>query len=60
MKDFFEIDENQKTVKILDLEDFSVEDLELYIEELTTEIERVKVEHKKKSDLKLEAEKIFK
>ena len=31
MTDFFEVDEKQKTVKILNLDDFSVEDLQNYI-----------------------------
>ena len=60
MTDFFEIDEKQKTVKILNLDDFSVEDLQNYISELQTEILRVQDEIKKKKDLKLNAEKFFK
>ena len=60
MTDFFEIDEKQKTVKILNLDDFSVEDLQNYISELQTEILRVQDEVKKKQNLKLNAEKFFK
>ncbi len=60
MTDFFEVDEKQKTVKILNLDDFSVEDLQNYISELQTEILRVQDEIKKKKDLKLNAEKFFK
>ena len=60
MTDFFEVDEKQKTVKILNLDDFSVEDLQNYISELQTEILRVEDEIKKKKDLKLNAEKFFK
>ena len=60
MTDFFEIDENQKTVKILNLDDFSIEDLKNYVSELQTEILRVKDEIKKKENLKLNAEKFFK
>jgi len=60
MTDFFEIDEKQKTVKILNLDDFSVEDLQNYISELQTEILRVQDEIKKKENLKLNAEKFFK
>ena len=60
MTDFFEIDEKQKTVKILNLDDFSIEDLKNYISELQTEIIRVKDEIKKKEILKLNAEKFFK
>ena len=60
MIDFFEIDEKLKTVKILNLDDFSVEDLQNYISELQIEILRVQDEIKKKKDLKLNAEKFFK
>ena len=60
MTDFFEVDEKQKTVKILNLDDFSVEDLQNYISELENEILRVQVEIKKKKNLKLNAEKFFK
>ena len=60
MTDFFEVDEKQKTVKILNLDDFSVEDLQNYISELQTEILRVQDEIKRKENLKLNAEKFFK
>ena len=60
MTDFFEVDEKQKTVKILNLDDFSVEDLQNYISELQSEILRVQDEIKKKEKLKLNAEKFFK
>jgi len=60
MTDFFEIDEKQKTVKILNLDDFSIEDLQNYTSELETEISRVKEEIKKKENSKLNAEKFFK
>ena len=60
MTDFFEVDEKQKTVKILNLDDFSVEDLQNYISELQTEIQRVLDEIKKNENLKLNAEKFFK
>ena len=53
MTDFFEVDEKQKTVKILNLDDFSVEDLQNYISELQTEILRVQDEIKKKENLNL-------
>ncbi len=59
MTDFFEVDEKQKTVKILNLDDFSVEDLQNYISELQTEILRVQDKIKKKENLKLNAEKFF-
>ena len=60
MTDFFEVDEKQKTIKILNLDDFSVEDLQNYISELQTEILRVQDEIIKKENLKLNAEKFFK
>jgi uncharacterized small protein (DUF1192 family) len=60
MTNFFEVDEKHQTVKILNLDDFSVEDLQNYISELQTEILRVQDEIKKKKDLKLNAEKFFK
>ena len=60
MTDFFEVDEKQNTVKILNLDDFSVEDLQNYISELQTEILRVQDEIKRKENLKLNAEKFFK
>ena len=60
MTDFFEVDEKQKTVKILNLDDFSVEDLQNYISELQTEMLRVQDEIKKKENLKLNSEKFFK
>ncbi len=60
MTDFFEIDEKDKTVKILNLDDFSVEDLHIYISELQIEILRAEDEIKKKENLKLNAEKFFK
>ena len=60
MTDFFEVDEKQKTVKILNLDDFSIEDLQSYISQLETEISRVKKEIKNKQNLKLNAEKFFK
>ena len=60
MTDFFEIDEKNKSINIIDLDDFSAEDLEKYITELEKEIERVKVELKKKDNLKKNAEMFFK
>ena len=60
MTDFFEIDEKQKTVKILNLDDFSIEDLKNYLEQLKKEMERVNMEINKKDDSKKRAEKFFK
>ena len=58
MTDFFEVDEKQKTVKILNLDNFSVEDLQNYISELQTEILRVQDEIKKKKNLQIQFQKL--
>ena len=60
MSDFLEIEEKTKKVKSLNLDDLSVEDLNKYIQELSEEIDKVKVEIKKKQKIKAEADKIFK
>ncbi len=60
MTDFFEIDETSKTIKTLNLDDFSIEDLKKYIEELKREIDRVNNEVQRKDSFKKEAERIFK
>tara|TARA_Y100000591_G_scaffold40105_1_gene29551 strand:+ start:703 stop:885 length:183 start_codon:yes stop_codon:yes gene_type:complete len=60
MIDFLEIEEKTKKIKSLNLDELSVEDLNVYIEELNEEVDRVKVEIKKKKKIKSEADKIFK
>ncbi len=60
MTDFFEIDEKNKTIKSLNLDDLSIEDLKKYIDELLDEIERVKLEISKKQKTKESAESFFK
>ena len=60
MTDFFEINEKNKTIKILNLDEFSIEDLSKYLKELNQEIERVKFEVQKKVSVKKDAEKFFK
>ena len=60
MDDFLEIDEKKKTINSLNLDDFSIEDLDKYILELNKEILRVKEEINKKNKLKKEAKKFFK
>ena len=60
MDDFLEIDEKKKTINLLNLDDFSVEDLNKYISELNKEILRVREEINKKNKLKKEAQKLFK
>tara|TARA_X000000368_G_C22706144_1_gene568940 strand:- start:475 stop:657 length:183 start_codon:yes stop_codon:yes gene_type:complete len=60
MTDFLEINDKEKTIKRLNLEDFSIDNLKEYILELQEEIKRVRDE----IDLKLssinEAENYFK
>tara|TARA_B100000965_G_C19412581_1_gene678422 strand:+ start:724 stop:906 length:183 start_codon:yes stop_codon:yes gene_type:complete len=60
MNDFLEIDEKNKTVKSLNLDDFSIEDLDKYIIELDNEIVKVRKEIIKKNKLKDDALKFFK
>ena len=60
MNDFLEYDQNNKTIKALNLDDFSLVDLSKYILELKDEIIRAEKEIVKKSDLKREAQKFFK
>ena len=60
MDDFLEIDEKKKTINSLNLDDFSVEDLNKYTSELNKEISRAKEEINKKNKLKKEAQKFFK
>ncbi len=60
MVDFFEINEKSNSVKILNLDDFSLEDLNKYIAELKEEIVRVETELLKKEKIQKEANKLFK
>ena len=60
MNEFLEYEESKKTIKSLNLDDFSVEDLDKYISELKDEIKRVNMEKVKKKKLISEAENIFK
>ena len=60
MRDFLEYEETKKTIKALNLDDFSIEDLNKYILELNDEIDRVNNEIEKKSELLSEAQKYFK
>ena len=60
MNEFLEYDENKKSIKSLNLDDFSVEDLDKYISELKEEIDRVNREKVIKKKLITEAENIFK
>ena len=60
MSDFLEFEKETKAIKSIILDDFSVEDLKEYMDELTKELDRVKIEMKKKLKLQSEAEKFFK
>ena len=60
MGDFLEFDDEKKSVKSINLDDFSVEDLRKYIKELEDEKKRAKLEMKKKNSLLEEAKKFFK
>ena len=60
MNEFLEYEKSKKSIKSLNLEDFSVEDLDKYTAGLKDEIDRVNMEKVKKKKLISEAEKIFK
>ena len=55
MNEFLEYDDSKKSIKSLNLDDFSIEDLNKYISELNDEIERVNIERVKKKKLISEA-----
>ena len=60
MNEFLEYEENKQSIKSLNLDDFSIEDLDKYLLELNEEIDRVNMEKVKKKKLISEAESIFK
>ena len=60
MNEFLEYEESKKSIKSLNLDNFSVEDLDKYTSELNNEIDRVKKEKIKKKKLIIEAENVFK
>ena len=60
MSDFLEFEKETKAIKSINLDDFSIVDLKEYMDELTKELERVKIEMKKKIKFQSEAEKLFK
>ena len=60
MNEFLDYEERKKSIKSLNLEDFSIEDLDKYKSELKDEIDRVNIERIKKKKLISEAENIFK
>lgn len=60
MSNFLDFDDEKKTIKSINLDDFSIEDLEEYIFNLKLEIKRVELEIKNKNNIKEEAKKFFK
>ena len=60
MTDFLEINEKERTIKSLNLEDLSIDNLKQYIFELKEEIKRVEEEIGLKESSISEAEKYFK
>ena len=60
MSNFIEFDEKTKVLKSINLDDFSIEALNDYIDNLASEIERAKVEIKKREKTKEDAQKFFK
>tara|TARA_B100000029_G_scaffold402858_1_gene402472 strand:- start:249 stop:431 length:183 start_codon:yes stop_codon:yes gene_type:complete len=60
MEDFLEIDEKKKTIKSLNLDDFSIDELKNYIKELEREILRTTEEISKKKNIQEKANKFFK
>jgi len=60
MTDYLEFEQENKALKSINLDDFSLEELNDYLVDLKNEIERVKAEIVKKTDSKTEAEKFFK
>tara|TARA_B100000575_G_C22919023_1_gene533221 strand:- start:508 stop:690 length:183 start_codon:yes stop_codon:yes gene_type:complete len=59
MEDFFEIDNKNKTIKNLNLDDLSIDELRRYIDDLKKEITRVEEELARKKGFKNDAEKLF-
>ena len=60
MNDLLEFDDKKRSIKSLNLDDFSVEDLLDYLDELKKELNRVEIEIVKKKKLQEEAQKFFK
>ena len=60
MSDYLEFENETKALKSINLDDFSIEDLKEYMDELTIELGRVKIEMKKKLRFQSEAQNLFK
>ena len=59
MNEFLEFDDAKNTVKSINLDDFSIEDLNKYTIELENELNRVVKEIEKKTKLLSEAQNFF-
>ncbi len=60
MNSFLEFEEDKKTIKSINLDNFSIEDLEEYIDGLKSEAKKAEEEIKKRIKTKEEAQKFFK
>ena len=60
MSSFLEFEEDHKTIKSINLDNFSIEDLEEYIDGLKLEVKKAEEEIKKRIKTKEEAQKFFK
>jgi len=60
MSSFLEFEEAKKKIKSINLDDFSIEDLEEYIDSLVLEVKKAEEEIKKRIKTKEEAKKFFK
>ena len=60
MDDFLEFEKDTKALKSINLDDFSIEELNEYINQLKKEIERVKTDLNQKKKSHIEAGKYFK
>jgi|TARA_B100001167_G_scaffold86188_1_gene51947 hypothetical protein len=60
MNSFLEFEEDKKTIKSINLDNFSIEDLEEYIDGLKLEVKKAEEEIKQRIKTKREAQKFFK
>lgn len=60
MNSFLEFEEDKKTIKSINLDNFSIEDLEEYIDGLRLEVKKAEEEIKQRIKTKEEAQKFFK
>ena len=60
MNSFLEFEEDKKTIKSINLDNFSIEDLEEYIDGLILEVKKAEEEIKQRIKTKEEAQKFFK